>query len=121
MAAVTFTSDWGAVYKNLGFAGTPGAIFISGSFAFDASYPTNGESFVDSASNKIAAFLPKGQVKLVLFEQKAGYVFEYDYTNDKVKAYYADYNAAADGALIEVPNTTDLSALTDVRWIAWGY
>lgn len=37
-----------------------------------------------------------------------GYISEYDYTNSKLKVYYADYDAGADGALIEYP----ASALT---------
>lgn len=40
----------------------------------------------------------------------AGYVAEYDHTNKKVKVFYADYDAVADGALIEHP----ASALTAV-------
>ncbi len=85
---------------------------LTGSLAFDSSYPTGGES-VD-LSNIFS------DIHLVLIEPKAGYVFEYDYTNKKVKAYWADYDGAADAVLIEVTDTTDLSALTDVRFMAIG-
>ena len=83
-----------------------------GSLAFDTSYPTGGESLTFPAFKNVA---------IVLVESKAGYVFSYDYTNSKVIAYYADYDAVADGALIQVANETNLSALTDVRYIAVGF
>lgn len=85
--------------------------------AFDSSYPTGGEAltaadlgFEDAAANLI-----------VHVPMKSGYMFEYDGTNAKIKAYYGDNNNASDGPLIEVPNTTDLSALTDVLVIAYGF
>ena len=87
--------------------------FIPGKISFDNSYPSDGEAMDLSDHLK--------SVEGVMFESKAGYVFEYDYTNKKVKVYYADYDAVADGALIEVPNETDLAALEDVRFLAWGY
>lgn len=80
-----------------------------GSVAFDNSYPTGGESIT----------LPFTPV-LLIAESSAGYTFQYDYTNKKLLAYYADYDAVADGVLIQVADTTDLSALTDVRFIAIG-
>ena len=75
---------------------------------FDSSYPTGGEGL--SADN-----LGLAAIELVVPTPKSGYVFEYDYSNSKLKAYYADYDAAADGALIEVAATTDLSGVTDVH------
>ncbi len=44
---------------------------------FDNSYPTNGE----------VVSLPITNVKDVMFEQKSGYMFEYDRANKKVKVY----------------------------------
>jgi len=41
-----------------------------------------------------------------------GYSTEWDAANSKLKVMYSDYNAVADGPLIEVANTTDLSAVT---------
>jgi len=59
---------------------------------------------------------------VVFIEPKSGYVFEYDYTNSKELAYYADYDAVADGALIAVVDTTDLStACADTYYIAFGW
>ena len=56
----------------------------------------------------------------VVFEPKEGYVFVYDYSNSKVLAYMGDNNNASDGPLIEVANTTDLSAVTGVRVVSRG-
>ena len=81
--------------------------------AFDSSYPTNGEALT-------ASDLGLSVVDLVIPSPKSGYVFEYDYANSKIKAYYADYDAASDGALIEVANATDLSGVTGVRLLAMG-
>ena len=86
---------------------------VTGTIAFDNSYPTGGEA-TTAISAKFAT------LQGVIFESKSGYVFEYDYTNNKVKAMWGDNNNAADGPLVEVANTTDLSAVTGVRFFAWG-
>lgn len=88
-----------------------GVRLVTGTIDFDSSYPTGGE----------AISLPLNEVKGMLIENKAGYVFQYDRTNKKILAYYADYDAVADGALIQVPDTTNLSALTGVAFLAWGW
>lgn len=75
--------------------------------AFDSSYPTGGETLEFS-------FTPS----IVIAEPNSGYVFSYDHTNSKLQAYYADYDAVADGALIEVADEADLSALTAVKVVA---
>lgn len=87
---------------------------ITGQIDFDSSYPTGGEAM------DLSSYFPVA-LKAVFIENKAGYVFAYDYANKKVLAYYADYDAVADGALIQVANTTDLSAVVDVRFMAIGY
>jgi hypothetical protein len=58
-----------------------------------------------------------------VFESKGGMTFEVDYTAnaEKVKALFADYDAVGDGVLIERANATNLSAVTGVRFLAWGY
>lgn len=85
---------------------------IKGTLAFDSSYPTGGETLI------------KSQVGLQTIDrmniQAAGYVCQYDSANNKVLVYYGDNNNASDGPLIEVPNTTDLSALTAVPFEAVG-
>lgn len=82
-----------------------------GRISFDNSYPTGGE-----------ALDPTGQsfFDTVFFETRAGYSFEWDKANQKVIVYYVDNNAAGDSAQIQVPDTTDLSALTDVGFLAVG-
>lgn len=83
------------------------------SFDFDSSYPTGGESLT-------ASDLGLGSVVFVLAEPKAGYVFAYDYTNQKLLAYRGDNDAGADGPLVEVANGVNLSAVTGVRIFALG-
>lgn len=133
----------------------PNYRIITGSIAFDSSYPTGGESM--DLTGKFAT------LELVLFESNSGYLFQYDYTNKKVKVFTptnqhlhtitvaggeagtvfvgiaSDANDAAlskteatartgitgvqnasAAAGAEVANTTDLSALTDVRFVAYG-
>lgn len=80
---------------------------------FDSSYPTGGEALT-------ASDLSLAALDIVLAENAAGYSFEYDYTNSKLVARYFDYNAVADGAAIEVPDTTNLSTLSGVRVLAIG-
>lgn len=82
--------------------------------AFDSSYPTGGEALAPSA-------LGMARFERVIAENKSGYLFEYDYTNEKLLAYYADNDGASDGALIQVADTTDLSAVTGVKLTVIGY
>jgi len=73
------------------------------SVAFDSSYPTGGEAL------DYATYIPAGAVLLGAYCLSDGtYRFEYDATNKKLVA--ITWN---DGA--QVPNTTDLSALTAVQ------
>lgn len=85
---------------------------VVATIAFDASYPTGGESLT-------AANLGLGVIDHVTIGAKSGYVFEYDYTNSKVIA-YVEEAVAAGGALLEVADTTDLATLTGVRLRAVG-
>jgi hypothetical protein len=81
-----------------------------GTIAFDSSYPTGGEALDIGSASEVILHVQAGP--------KSGYVFEFDYANQKLLAYYADNNNASDGALIQVPDTTDLSAVTGVRFRA---
>lgn len=105
------SGNYGAMFTPKVYSSTNVKI-LTGQFSFSDEYPVAGEAM------DLSDYFTK--VLGVMFENKAGYVFEYDYQNSKVKAYYADYDAAADGALIPVPDKTDLDALTGVRFIAWG-
>lgn len=80
---------------------------------FDSSYPTGGESLT-------AAQLGLNKVTVVIPLTASGYVGEYDLTNSKLKAFYGDNNNASDGPLVEVANTTDLSAVT-MNLVVIGY
>lgn len=81
--------------------------------SFDSSYPTGGEDFT------LADFGFKRRIDYG-HGFGSGYVCEADRTNLKILAYYGDNNNASDGPLIEVPNTTNLSTLTSVRFLAIG-
>ena len=72
---------------------------------FDSSYATGGEALTPS---QVGLTSISG---VEAIDNHAGYVFEYDQANSKLIAYWADNNAAADSALIEVANATDLSAV----------
>jgi hypothetical protein len=76
------------------------------SITFDSSYPTGGEDFSFDGINEIMIFLLEGV---------AGYVFAYDYTNDKILAYTT--------AGTEVVNGTDLAAALGgpVQGLLLGY
>ena len=83
------------------------------SLAWDSSYPTGGESFTpaDAGFDKFYT---------VTAHQKSGYSFEMDYTNNKVLAYYYDYNGSADAVAIQVANAVDMSAVTSHKVFIWG-
>ena len=79
--------------------------FRVGAVTFDSSYPTGGETL------DLSKLIPV-TLEFLFALPASGYFFEYDLTNKKLKAYYFDYDAGADGAAIEVANTTDLSAVS---------
>lgn len=83
---------------------------VVGTFTFDASYATNGEA-CDPGLGTINAALSDACV--------GGYMFQYDYSAKKLKAFYADYDAIADGALIEVASGVNLSTIS-VRMVFIG-
>ena len=78
----------------------------------DDEYPTNGEA-IDTDSFGLKA------VDMVIPSPAAGYVFEFDYANSKLKAYYCDYSASTDGAMIEAADKTSLENVV-VRVMALG-
>jgi len=77
---------------------------------FDSSYPSGGEALTP-------ADLALREIKTLIVESKDGYQFEYDYANEKVKAFEA---GADGGALDEVADSTDLSSVTGVHVVALG-
>ena len=88
---------------------------LSGSIAFDTSYPTGGE-----AATLITKYFTTVK-RLILDAGGTGYVVSYDAANDKIMAWYADYDAVADGILIQIPDTTDISAITAANFLAIGF
>lgn len=83
---------------------------------FDSSYPTGGEALTPAMVNGF-----EGDIDwLICIGDSGGYVFDWDNTNGKIKAYWADYDAVADGALVEVADTTDLSGVSP-RFLVCGY
>lgn len=88
-----------------------------GTIALDNSYPTGGEA-IDASGNERFDFLiaSPGPAAASGF----GYQFCFDAPNQKLLAAYNDYDAGADGPHIQVPNTTDLSAITAIPFMAKG-
>ena len=81
--------------------------------AFDSSYPDGGEALTP-------ADLGLKGVIAVIAEPSAGYVLEYDHTNEKLIAYWGDYDAGADGVFIQ-PDGEDLTGITAARIVAIGH
>jgi hypothetical protein len=70
----------------------------------DSSYPTNGEDLTRAQLGFVV-------IESADFSPAGGYTFDYDRTNQKVKAYWVD--TTTDGApQAEVANATNLSAVT---------
>lgn len=103
--ALTFSAP---THKN---AGSERATY--GTITFDSSYPTGGEAYTNRE-------MGLGTINSLQLEQDDGYIPYWDNTNSKIKLFWADYDAVADGALIEVADTTDVSSVI-VKWRAWGY
>jgi hypothetical protein len=96
-----------------------GVKLLLGTLAMDSSYPTNGET-VD-----LSSYFPGGSILFFAAEptSSGAYVLAHDggtATAGKIEAYYCDYDAVADGALIEVANTTDLSGITAAKCLILG-
>ncbi len=107
---------------------------------FDSSYPTGGESLTPGD-------VGLSKIQHIMIEGKSGYIFEYDYSNEKIKVINPTNIVAASGTVndalgfatglsvlnsetaartvldtgAEVANTTDLSGLTGVKIMAFGY
>ena len=82
------------------------------SFPGDGAYPTGGTAdFEGSVRAKLG---DNREVVAVVGQDCGGYVPVYDKATDKLKVYYANNDGGADGPLIEVPNNTNLAAVTFV-------
>lgn len=104
---VTFNS--GPKYRRMGKQK-----IVKGTLAFDSSYPTNGEPLAASA-------LALAAIESMHVHPGFGYVFQAvrsSATAYLIKVYWQ--NEVAASVLVEVTNTTDLSALTAVAFTAYG-
>lgn len=91
--------------------------YKTGTITFDSSYATGGETL--SASNCGLS----SKVEFFSATNASGYIFEYDYANGKLKAYYPSKSGTITSPGLpgaEVAASTDLSAVT-CRFIAFGY
>jgi len=78
---------------------------VTGTFAPDSSYPTNGEAITAA---ELGANGTSASIDMILAgNSETGYVWAWDPSAAKMKAFEAGADAAA---LDEVANTTDLSA-----------
>lgn len=75
----------------------------------DSAYPTGGSPIDTALAGKIGS---SNNVLAVIPQDCGGYHVAYDHVNGKLKVYRQDYDASADGPSVEVPNATDLSAVT---------
>lgn len=136
--SITVTLDYPRA-KKIG----PSLKTISGSIAFDSSYPTGGE--LANGANGITRHFKS--CKQIICEQNSGYLFQYDQSNTKIKVLVpfatqanggvaganntivvansqteiAGAGAVGQYAGTEVSNTANLVALTAVRFVAYGY
>lgn len=94
-----------------GVGGVPSApIFVDQvSFAGEVSYPTGGMLGLQTLLR--AEFKDERTVLGFVANDCGGYVAQFVPSTGAVKVYYGNFDAA-DGPLIEVPNATDLSAVT---------
>lgn len=88
----------------------PGSQFmIPATVTFDSSYLTGGETLT-------AATFGLDRFENIVVTDSEGYTYDTDIATGGatalLKAYYADYSTSTDGALIEVANTVDLSAVS---------
>lgn len=75
------------------------------SVLLDSSYPTGGEAITPNQFGM-------GVIMAVLPVSSSGFHPEWDNVNNKLLMYWVDNNAVADSQMIQVPDTTDLSAVT---------
>ena len=80
------------------------------SFAGDGAYPTGGTLTLQSKLRELTR--DQRTILAVVSLGCGGYVPEWNPAVDGLKVLYGDNNNASDGPLIEVPNATDLSAVT---------
>lgn len=88
--------------------------YTTGTITFDSSYATGGEALLPTDVGL------SSKVEFISVSPAAGYIFEYDYSANKVKAFNPTSDAAAPTVAKEVANATNLSTVV-ARYIAFGY
>ena len=88
-----------AIASSTGFVASAPTVLDIVSVTCDNSYPDGGYE-VD-----LATLLPGRTILDVDPKGVSGFVFQWDSAASNLIAYYADYNAGADGALIQLPDT----------------
>lgn len=81
-----------------------------GTLAVTGTYTTNGDAVDASNNERFDALIAQG----------AGYNFQWDDANQKLKFFYGDNNNAADSAGIELPNATDHTGANGIPFMAVG-
>ena len=81
--------------------------YVVADITMAASYATNGDTYT------LAQFEAGNAIDAIVFSgNPSGYQFEADLTNKKIKVRQGDNTNAAAAPGSEVPNTTNLSAIT---------
>lgn len=98
-------------YSALAGVGT-GLVIECGTMAFDSSYPTGGEAVTFS--------LPNEKIIAVFMEPYGGRLYRYDNANEKIISYFSR-GGTASGVFTEVSSTSDLSAMSNVPYVMFGF
>ena len=111
--ALTRTPDvrHGKSYSALADVGS-GMVIETGTVAFDSSYPTGGEAVTFS--------IPVAGIKAVFFEPYGGRLYTYERATEKIKVWYGK-GGTTTSVFIEVSNTADLSSLSNVPYVLFGF
>ncbi len=86
-----------------------GAKIEFGTYAFDSEYVTDGEAFSTEGFKEVVG---------VWLVPRSGYIFEYS-SAGLVLVYEQSSNVS--GALTQVASSTDLSGLSDIPYLAFGF
>jgi len=117
MAALTITWDSTQGNKSMAAAQARGFGIQAGTIALGSTYATGGLSV------NMSRF---ASVQFVSIPPASGLVFEYDYTNEKVRCFEAGTTSAtntvlaANSTLQEVASDIIVDSWVAVRFLAWG-
>jgi hypothetical protein len=75
----------------------------------DNSYPTGGYT---GLAAKLTSVSNRTPTILAVIEQGTGYKVAWDYANSKLMVFHCDNDAVADSPMIQVPDGTNLAAVT---------